>query len=111
MAAAPPVEFWSFRFGDIISVLGFIGGGLAGAFLLGKNVDRVVNRVDSLEAGLSSTNDKIDRQSVEIGRLGEVIVLIGRFEERFLGLRREIDDLKRGRGYIVAEETHQGSNG
>jgi hypothetical protein len=96
---------WSIRIGDLVGLVGFIAGGVSGAILLGRNVERVVARVEGLETGLTSTNEKIDKQSEEIGKLGEVITMIGRFEERFLGLRREIDDLKRGRGFIVEESS------
>ena len=44
--------------------------------------------------------EEVEKQSERIGELGNVLMVMGRYEERMGALRRDMDDLKRGRGYI-----------
>ncbi len=73
--------------------------------------NKIEDKTDSLEESLrretDAQNRKIDMQSIEIGKLGELLVKTIRHEERLarqdehiLLLRREFDDLKHGQGFI-----------
>ncbi len=84
---------WSLRFGDIVSFLGFVIGGLSVIFMM-------QNKIDKVAMGLSYLTKTVDGQSLEIARFAELLNLMGKYEERFSTLRREIDELKRGDGWI-----------
>ena len=88
------------RLGEILQLFGFIAGGLVGALMLGRNVERVVTRVEGLEA-------KVDKQSEEIAQFGKMIEVIGRYEERFTWILKQIDDLRRGIGLIHDPRNHR----
>lgn len=62
---------------------------------------------DTLKRETDAQNRKIDTQSVEIGKLGELLIKTIRHEERLarqdehiLLIRKEIDDIKHGQGFI-----------
>lgn len=92
---------WSLRFGDIVSFLGFALGGLTVIFMMKSDIRALALKLGFLEETVSKVhadqNMKIDRQSAEIGRFGELLNLMGRYEERMLVMRREIDEIDRWR--------------
>lgn len=92
---------WSLRFGDIVSFLGFALGGLSVIFMMKSDIRALALRLGFLEKQTEVQNAKIDNQSTEISRLGELLSLMARYEERMAALRRDMDDLRHGRGYIV----------
>ena len=98
---------WTIRFGDIVSFLGFALGGLSVIFMMKSDIRAVALKLGFLEQTFKSEtvvqNEKIDRQSKEIERFAELLTLMGRYEERFIGLQKQIDDLKHGRGFIDAK--------
>lgn len=84
---------WSLRFGDIVSFLGFALGGLSVIFMMKSDI-----RALTLELGfLKST---VDNQSKEIEGFAKLLQLMGQYEERFLSLRRDLDNLRMGKGWI-----------
>lgn len=85
---------WSLRFGDIVSFLGFALGGLSVIFMMKSDI-----RALALELGF--LKETVNTQSKEIERFAELLNMMGRYEERFLMMRRELDDLKRGKGWIT----------
>jgi hypothetical protein len=87
---------WSLRFGDIVSFLGFVIGGLSVIFMM-------QNKIDKVAMGLAYLTKTVDTQSLEISRFAELLNLMGKYEERFATLRRELDELKRGNGWIRNE--------
>ncbi len=100
-----PVVDWSIRLGDIVSFSGFAIGGLSVIFMMKGDIRALGLRLGFLEETVKketkAQNEKIDKQSDEIGKFGEQINTVGRHEERMLMLRRDVEDLRRGRGYIV----------
>lgn len=72
-----------------------------------KIEDKTGDLEETLKRETDAQNRKIDLQSVEIGKLGELLVKTIRHEERLarqdehiLLLRKEFDDLKHGQGFI-----------
>ena len=125
--------FEGMRSSDWINIAAYVGAMIVGYFGLRQTVALVLQKVGFLEttigektAFLESTiedktsylenslrretdaqNRKIDMQSVEIGKLGELLVKTIRHEERLarqdehiLLIRKEMDELKHGQGYI-----------
>jgi hypothetical protein len=83
----------NFRVGDLISAPMFIG--TASAFMFSMKSD-----IRALGLKIGFLNDKTDAQSAEIAKFAELLTLMGRYEERFLHVQNDIDDLKHGRGFI-----------
>ena len=96
---------WSFRLGDVISVGMFAATGMSAIFVMRGSIRELAVRVGFLEETVKTEtakqNNKIDRQSNEIGKLGEIVTTQGRFDERLMTLRRDVDELRHGRGWIV----------
>lgn len=91
---------WSIRFGDVVSFVGFALGGLSVIFMMKSDIRALALRLGFLEKTNEEQNKKIDNQSKEISKLGELLALMGRYEERMGALRRDMDDLRHGRGFI-----------
>lgn len=94
---------WTLRAGDLVTFMGFVIGGLSVVFMMKSDIKLLAQRLGFLEDTTEAQNRKIDKQSEEIARFGELLILMNRYEERMAGIRREVDELKRGRGYIVEE--------
>jgi len=92
---------WSLRLGDIVAFLGFALGGLSVIFMMKSDLKLLAQRLGFLERTTEEQNKKIDMQSMEIAKLGELLTLMGRYEERIANMRREINELKHGRGFIL----------
>lgn len=85
---------WSFRLGDLIPLIGFLGGGIAFAYSVRGNVE-------TLALKLGFLTETVQKQSREIERIAELITTVVRFEERLKNLRDDVEALKRGEGYII----------
>jgi len=99
---------WSIRIGDIVSVLGFFGGGISVIFMMKYDVR-------ALGMKLGFLKDTVDKQSVEIGKFAELLTIMGRYEERFIairndiiGLKRDMDEIRHGRGFVDVEVVRRG---
>mgnify|MGYP001593506174 FL=1 len=96
---------WSFRLGDVISVAMFTATGMSAIFLMRGKLGELAVRIGFLEETVKTEtadqNHKIDKQSSEIGKLGEIVTTQGRFDERLMTLRRDVDELRHGRGFVV----------
>lgn len=88
---------WSLRFGDIVSFLGFALGGLSVIFMMKSDIRALALKLGFLE-------EEVEKQSARIGELGNLLTVMGRYEERIGALRRDMDDLRHGRGYIVKDK-------
>jgi len=100
---------WTVRAGDLISFAGFVIGGLSVIFMMKSDIRQLALRLGFLADTVDGQKERIDRQSQEISRIAELIVVMGRFEERFAAMHREqerqkteLDGLRRGEGWIVA---------
>lgn len=85
---------WSFRVGDLITLFGFAGSGLFFVLMLKGDLKVLAVKVVGMDATLAETRKKVDD-------LGQLLALFGRYEERMTIMRRDIEDLRRGRGLIV----------
>ena len=97
---------WSpIRLGDIVSFLGFALGGLSVIFMMKSDIRALALRLGFLEETVkketSGQNKKIDEQGEKIDKFGEFLTLMGRYEERMSTMRKHIDELRHGRGFIV----------
>lgn len=95
---------WSFRLGDILSFVGFALGGLSVIYMMRSDINALGIKLGFLKETVDEQKDKIEAQNKEIARFGELIHQMGRYEERFLGLQRQIDEMKRGEGLIVRQK-------
>jgi hypothetical protein len=87
--------------GNLLTIASFAGGGLWFIVRLQAAIDTMATRFDVMAVRLTSVE-------TEIKKLTDILVTLGRYEERFLRLEREIDDLRHGRGFIT---NHQGQSG
>lgn len=106
---------WNIRVGDIFSFVGFLAAGLI-AFVrrdagIDKKLDLAIQQLGFLEETVKRETDgqnkKFDTQSIEIAKLGELLIQMGRYEERMISqdkhlvqMRKELDELKHGEGFI-----------
>jgi len=94
---------WSIRISDIFTVLGFFCGGLSVIFMMKSDVR-------ALGMKLGYLKETVDKQSVEIGRMAELLTIMGRYEERMkavrddvASLKSDINELRHGNGFIGVE--------
>ena len=83
--------------GNIATILAVIGGSLAAFF-------RVKGKLDVIAASNEMQSTIIDELRKEISQLREVLVTMGRFEERLIALQREVTELRHGKGFIANGE-------
>ena len=97
---------WSpIRLGDIVSFLGFALGGLSVIFMMKSDIRALALKFGFLEETVkketNAQNEKIDKQSAEISKFGDLLNIMGRYEERMALIRRDLDEMRHGRGFIV----------
>ncbi len=103
--------FESIRVGDVLQFVGFLVGGAIFFFGMRQKIELIGQRLGFLENTVKNETEaqkrQLDKQSIEIGKLGELLVQMGRYEERMLRyddriliMQREIEGLKNGQGWI-----------
>lgn len=99
---------WQIRAGDLLSFFGFALGGLSVIFLMKSDIRALGIKLGFLENIVDESKRRIEDQSAEIVKLGELLAAQGRFDERLISLQRQFDsqqrlieDLRRGRGLIA----------
>lgn len=96
---------WSLRFTDIVSIAAFLFAGFSGILVVKNDMKVLALKFGFLEETVKTEtekqNSKIDRQSIEITKFAELLTLMGRYEERMSTMRKHIDELRRGIGYII----------
>lgn len=92
--------FESVRAGDVLQLLGFLAGGAFFFFGMRQKIELIAQRLGFLEK-------TVEKATNEIGKLGELLIKMGRYEERMLSydahiilLRKEVEELKHGEGFI-----------
>lgn len=65
-------EFWQFNFGNLLTILSFLGGGLL--------------FIASTRQQLSSLSERAQAMEVELGKLVDILVSQGRQEERMTAM-------------------------
>ena len=86
-------DFWHVNLGNILTIVSFLLGGIWFISTMRNSIELLAQRLTQVEA---SNED----QRLEIKKLGEILVTLGKYEERFLRVEGHIDDLRRGRGFI-----------
>lgn len=98
---------WSIRFADVLSIVGFLTVAVGAVMVMKGDIGllglRLAHLEDTVKKETEIQNKKIDKQSEDIGRFAELLNMMGRYEERMINMQREINDLKRGRGFISDE--------
>lgn len=74
--------------GNLLTIASFIAGGFWFITSMRNGVDMMSLRLSTVE--------------VEVKKLAEILITLGKYEERFLRLERDITDLRHGVGYIVS---------
>jgi len=106
---------WTVKLGDLIQI-GFIIGGAFGLYF---NIRGSVKELKltmgfvqkSFEDKTEAQNEKIDRQAEEISKLGNLVVLVGRYEERMSALQEDVKELRHGRGFVIDKTIQLGGAG
>lgn len=102
---------WTIRLGDVLTVVGFLFGGIGVILVMKLDINKIALKLQFLgevvqtgaktrDESLASVKQDVKDLGKEIDKLGQVVVLMGRFEERFLALQREVQELRHGRGFI-----------
>jgi hypothetical protein len=84
----------SINLGNLLTIASFVVGGIVFIMQMRSMISIVELRLRALE----SSNEQ---QNIEIKKLGDILVTLGKYEERFLRIEGMIDDLRHGRGLIV----------
>lgn len=83
----------SVNLGNILTIISFLVGG---AFFIAM-IKSSIGIIDMRLIALEKSNDN---QNVEIKKLADILVTLGKYEERFLRLEGQLDDIRHGRGLI-----------
>lgn len=86
-------EFWSLNIGQIITLAAYIVGGVA--FVMALKAD--VRAVNADVANLKLAVEAVER---DINKLTDVLVALGRQDERLNAMDQRIDEIRRGEGLI-----------
>jgi len=86
----------SINVGNILTMALFILGGLGFIYSMKSMITTIDLRLINVEKSNIAQNE-------ELKKLTQVLITLGRYEERFLRLEGMIDDLRHGRGFIEPE--------
>lgn len=78
---------WTISLGHLITIVGFIFGG--GGFIYAMK-----GEVKELRQDVRDVKSRLDK-------FGDILVAIGRQDERMTALDRRVDDLQHGRGFVL----------
>lgn len=87
------MDFLTVNLGNILTIVSFLVGGL-------WFINTMRNAIELLTLRLGTLEETNRDQRKEIQKLADVLVTLGRYEERFLRVEGMIDDLRHGRGII-----------
>jgi hypothetical protein len=79
--------------GNVLTIASFMIGGLWFISTMRGAVDMMALRLSTVET--------------EVKKLAEVLITLGKYEERFTRLERDINDLRHGQGYIITQRKRQ----
>lgn len=92
--------FESVRIGDVISLLGFLVGGAVFFFGMRQKIELLGQRLGFLEKTVEKAtteqNEKIDKLSELLIRMGRYEERMLRYDDRLISMSREIEGLKNG---------------
>ena len=84
----------SINLGNLLTIASFIIGGVV--FIMSMR-----NMLSLIELRLKALETSNENQNIEIKKLSDILVTLGKYEERFLRIEGMIDDLRHGRGIIL----------
>jgi hypothetical protein len=87
----------SVNLGNLLTIASFIIGGIV--FVMSMR-----NMLSLVELRLKALETSNENQNIEIKKLSDILVTLGKYEERFLRVEGMIDDLRHGRGIILPEK-------
>lgn len=87
------MDFLTVNLGNILTIASFLAGGL-------WFINTMRNAIDLLTLRLGTLEETNRDQRKEIQKLADILVTLGRYEERFLRVEGMVDDLRHGRGII-----------
>lgn len=94
----------SIRIGDVISFVGFLVASSVFFFGMRQKIELIAQRLGFLE---TTVKNETEAQNRKIDSFGELLIKMGRYEERMLRyddhmllMRKDIDALKHGEGFI-----------
>jgi len=87
------IQLFPIRLDNIISFLGFAAGGLVGWWVMKRDILTISLKQDFLK-------QTVEKQSGEIAKLADAFSKATVYEERFLNIQQDINDLKHGRGFV-----------
>jgi hypothetical protein len=83
--------------GSILTIVGFLAGGWA--FVLAMR-----SRIDVLTVEIQMLKDKSVQQGDQLIEFAKALVLLARQEERLTAMDRRVEDMRHGRGFVIAQE-------
>lgn len=87
------MEFLTVNLGNILTIASFLVGGMWFISTMKNSIELMSLRLVNLE---TVSRD----QKKEIQKLADILVTLGRYEERFLRMEGMIDEIRHGRGII-----------
>jgi hypothetical protein len=87
------MDFLTVNLGNLLTIASFLIGGI-------WFISTMKNAIELLTVRLGTLETVSRDQRKEIQKLADVLVTLGRYEERFLRVEGMIDDLRHGRGII-----------
>lgn len=85
---------WTVSIGHILTFLGFIFGGFGFVYAMRYEVRRVADGVEAMKGRMQSVEN-------ELKKMSDVLVELGRQDERLNAMDRRLDDLQHGRGFVL----------
>lgn len=86
-------DFWTLNFGQIVTLIAYLAGGIAFVMALKSDV-RAVN------ADMTNLKNAVEAMERDINKLTDVLVALGRQDERLTAMDKRIDEIRRGEGLI-----------
>lgn len=85
--------FLHVNLGNILTILSFIGGGI-------WFISTMRTAMELLSMRMTGIERLVTGQAEELKKLTQVLITLGRYEERFLRLEGMLDELRHGKGFI-----------
>ena len=87
------MDFLVVNLGNVLTIASFIVGGMWFISTMKNSIELLIIRIGNLETAHKE-------QKTEVKKLADVLITLGRYEERFLRVEGMLDDLRHGRGFV-----------
>jgi hypothetical protein len=88
------------RLGELAGLASIAGGGLMVAMRLGRYTQRIESAINAQGQVISAQGEQLKAVTEEVKKLGEVLTRQAVQDERLDRLRRDVEEIRRGRGLI-----------